>query len=150
MKESDYRKNVGAMVVDSQGKILVGEASFCPGEWMMPQGGIKSGEAPLEALWRELEEETGICQQQAEIIGEYPDWLYYTLRKPLTEQGRTFLGQKQKWFVLRYEGPIPNVEDVLDQEFLQFRRASASWLLERTAHVKTSVYKTLFDFFSLR
>ena len=150
MKESDYRHNVGAILIDAQETVLVGEANFCPGEWMMPQGGIKAPETPVEALWRELHEETGIEQQQARIIAEYPEWLYYTLRKHLVEHNHTFLGQKQKWFLLRYDGPIPDALAVADQEFLQFRRASANWLLERTAHVKTQVYETLFDYFSLK
>ena len=149
IKESDYRKNVGMVLVSDEHKILIGEASFYPGEWMMPQGGMEQDETEEETLWRELQEETGITRDQATIVNRYPDWLYYPLRKPLHQQGHVFLGQKQKWFLLSYNGPIPDTHDIDKNEFLRFNRSSPEWLLERTPEVKLPVYKTLFSYFHL-
>ena len=147
MRESDYRENVGIMLIDDNHQILVGEAYHYPGEWQMPQGGVEANESAEQALWRELAEETGICQHQTTLLGRYPGWLYYTLRLPLAHNGSVFLGQKQTWFLLSYNGPIPDINRVPEKEFLQFDRTSPEWLLERTPAVKLPTYTTIFDYF---
>ena len=58
--DDDYRNNVGIVIINTERKILAGEAFYYPGEWLMPQGGIAIGETPEEALERELLEETGL------------------------------------------------------------------------------------------
>ena len=45
--------------------------------WQLPQGGLDEGEDPRDAVFRELEEETGTAN--AEIIAETPGWLSYDL-----------------------------------------------------------------------
>ena len=147
MKETDYRRNVGIMLIDDSERILAGESRHYPGEWMMPQGGAEKNETLEETLWRELFEETGIDQSQANILNQYPDWLYYKLRKPLTEHCHTFFGQKQKWFLLHYNGPLPNLEEVEEKEFQQFDRVTPNWLLAHSASVKIDIYTKLIDYF---
>ena len=56
--ESEYRPNVGLMVMNRDRRCLWGRRSdnhF----WQFPQGGIESGESPTAAMARELREETG-------------------------------------------------------------------------------------------
>ena len=56
-----YRKGVGIMLLNEEGKIFVGQRfDKDKAAWQMPQGGIDKGEKSIEALKRELEEETGI------------------------------------------------------------------------------------------
>ena len=43
--DKGYRKNVLAVIIDSNNQILVGERSDRPGVWQMPQGGIDAGES---------------------------------------------------------------------------------------------------------
>jgi putative (di)nucleoside polyphosphate hydrolase len=56
-----YRPCVGVMLVNAEGRVFVGkridnrEGDF----WQMPQGGVDPGEAPDDAVLRELWEETG-------------------------------------------------------------------------------------------
>jgi len=102
-----YRRGVGAMLINRQGKVFVGRRSGRSrqrGAWQMPQGAIDEGETPADAVLRELEEETGT--RDAEIVAESRKWLTYDLPPDLVGvawHGR-FRGQTQKWFALRFVG----------------------------------------------
>jgi 8-oxo-dGTP diphosphatase len=54
---------VGAVIVDDEGRVFVHRRgpnrTLFPGCWDLPGGHVEPGEAPLEALRREIEEETG-------------------------------------------------------------------------------------------
>ena len=69
----------------------------------MPQGGIDNGERPIEAAFRELEEETG--SKSAKLLFESEDWLEYKLPNELIGKVlKGFRGQKQKWFLMEFNG----------------------------------------------
>ena len=104
-----YRTGVGALLLNPDGQVWVGERIRKAGQqlefpWQLPQGGLDEGEDPREAVFRELEEETGTAN--AEIIAETQDWLSYDLPLDIRDmvwKGR-FRGQRQKWFALRFLG----------------------------------------------
>lgn len=54
---------VAAVILDGEGRAFVhrrgAHRSLFPGCWDLPGGHVESGEAPLDALRREVEEETG-------------------------------------------------------------------------------------------
>jgi 8-oxo-dGTP pyrophosphatase MutT (NUDIX family) len=54
---------VGAVIVDDEGRVFVHrrgpDRTLFPGCWDLPGGHVEPGEAPLDALRREIEEETG-------------------------------------------------------------------------------------------
>ena len=59
-----YRRGVGVMLLNRDGKVFVGARIDNTDEaWQMPQGGIDKGEEPWATALRELEEETGIPPQ---------------------------------------------------------------------------------------
>ena len=145
--DPDYRPNVGIMLVNKQHQILAGEVIHYPGEWMMPQGGIDSGETPFQAMQRELTEETGIDFRDARLIDENPEWVSYLFRKPLIKDGQLYIGQRQKWFLLEYNGPVPDAESTMDREFKCFDWVETNWLIEHTTPFKKDVYRTIFDAF---
>ena len=66
-----YRPCAGIMLANLQGQIFVGRRVDSPENdaWQMPQGGIDIGEAPRDAVMRELWEETGAVS--AEHLGEW-------------------------------------------------------------------------------
>jgi len=70
----------------------------------MPQGGIDAAEDPAKAAFRELYEETGV--RSASILQETSDWFTYDLPKHLIGRswGGRFRGQRQKWFLMRFDG----------------------------------------------
>ncbi len=105
-----YRPNVGAVLFNAAGQVLVARRADLPnaeapaGGWQLPQGGIDEGENPREAVLRELAEEIGT--DRAEVVGEHADWLTYDLPDELIGvalHGK-YRGQRQRWFALRFLG----------------------------------------------
>lgn len=101
-----YRPNVGIILVNAEGRVFwarrVGQEA-----WQFPQGGIRCEESPMEAMFRELREETGLLPEQVRLLGCTRDWLRYRLPTNLVRK-RAFpvcIGQKQKWFLLRMISP---------------------------------------------
>ena len=66
--DPDYRANVGIMLINRNHQVIAGEALHYANEWMMPQGGIDAGESPLQAMKRELVEETSIQFEQVRLL----------------------------------------------------------------------------------
>ena len=146
--QQKYRLNVGIMIVNRDQKVLAGDAFHYPGEWMMPQGGIDHAESAHEAMQRELYEETGLLTQQVRLIREHDAWLQYLFRKPQYKDGIFYIGQRQKWFLLEYNGPLPDAENVKEQEFSRFDWVDAKWLVEQIPPFKQEVYRTIVTAFS--
>jgi putative (di)nucleoside polyphosphate hydrolase len=145
----DYRPNVGIMLVNDDRLILAGEAFHYRGDWMMPQGGIDSGETTLEAMQRELFEETSLVPEQTRIVREHDKWLSYQFRKPVKKEGILYKGQRQKWFLLEYNGPLPDATKTQDREFTHFNWVTPQWLIDHTTPFKAEVYKTIFNEFEI-
>ena len=74
--------------------------------WQFPQGGIKHGESPEQAMYRELFEEVGLRPEHVKILGRTRGWLRYEVPKHWIrrEWRNTYRGQKQIWFLLRLVG----------------------------------------------
>ena len=70
-----YRDNVGALLFNAAGQVLVARRADLPnaegaaGGWQLPQGGMDADEDPAIAIFRELEEEIGTAK--AEILAEH-------------------------------------------------------------------------------
>ncbi len=97
-----YRPNVGIILMHADGRVFWARRARRDG-WQFPQGGMRSDETPVEAMYRELEEETGLRQEHVEVLAETPGWLRYRLPRRLLrhDQHPLCIGQKQVWFLLR-------------------------------------------------
>ena len=100
-----YRPNVGIIVCNNRNKVLWAKRSG-QNSWQFPQGGIKKGETPKEALFRELKEEVGLLSKHVKILGRTKDWLKYDVPKYLlkNQNNKSYKGQKQIWFIMRFIG----------------------------------------------
>ena len=106
-----FRPNVGLVVMNEKGLYWTGERQNFKGSWQWPQGGIDSGETPREAAWRELREETGLTENEVELVSECPFWLTYEVpRNKPTFFG--YRGQAQKWFLFRSKGKDEDAEKI--------------------------------------
>ena len=100
-----YRPNVGIVLLNPEGRVFWARRIARDG-WQFPQGGIGSDETPLEAMYRELYEETGLQSAHVEVLASTPGWLRYRLpqRYLRHHQKPLCIGQKQVWFLLRFAG----------------------------------------------
>ncbi len=137
-----YRRGVGIVLVNRAGKVFVAERIDTPDAWQMPQGGIDEGERPRAAAKRELKEETGT--DKARIIAESDGWLTYDLPADLVGKvwkGK-YRGQKQKWFVMRFEGIDSDIDLAAEHpEFSRWKWMSFTQLPRVIVGFKRALYK---------
>jgi len=113
LDKEGYRPNVGIILANPRNEVFWGKR-VSQHAWQFPQGGIKHGETPLAAMYRELEEEIGLRARHVRILGRTREWLRYEvpeqwLRRPREARGEPlgrgiYRGQKQIWFLLRMTG----------------------------------------------
>ena len=80
MKQNELplRLGVGIIVLNKENKVFVGKRRDNPiNKWQMPQGGVDHGENLVNAMKRELKEETSI--RSIEILKELEGWTEYEL-----------------------------------------------------------------------
>ena len=153
-----YRPCVGVMLVDSEGKVFVGQRIDAPrgsrGEgdrWQMPQGGIDDGEDPHAAAFRELSEETGIGEGMATILATTTEELLYDLPDELLGKlwGGRYRGQRQIWVLMRFTGSDADIDlEAHDPpEFFAWKWADPDELPELIVPFKRRVYRAVLDEF---
>lgn len=111
-----HRASVGIALFNASGQVWLGrrEATPPPWNWQLPQGGIDPDEDAQTAALRELEEETGIDRGRVRYLGEIEGWLAYDYPPDVREDPRfhkkRHLGQKQRWFALRFLGTDADID----------------------------------------
>jgi putative (di)nucleoside polyphosphate hydrolase len=131
LDKEGYRPNVGIILANQRNEVFWGKR-VNQHAWQFPQGGIKPGETPLQAMYRELEEEIGLARAHVRILGRTREWLRYDVperwaRRQRDEKdantggkdaspggkdantgvkaaGAAYRGQKQIWYLLRLVG----------------------------------------------
>ena len=146
LDEHGYRPNVGIILINDRRQVFWGKR-VREHSWQFPQGGIKAGEDPEQAMFRELEEETGLKPHHVEIIGRTQDWLRYDVpdRWVRREWRGHYRGQKQIWFLLRMLGQDSDVTLKCDFEKPEFDawRWHDFWIpLESVIEFKRGVYQS--------
>lgn len=100
-----YRPNVGIVICNARNEVFWGKR-VRQDAWQFPQGGIKPGENPEAAMFRELHEEVGLRPEHVRILGRTRGWLRYDVPKEwLRKDCRShYRGQKQIWYLVRLVG----------------------------------------------
>jgi len=151
MTQLPYRPNVGAVLFNAEGRVLVARradlpnAEGAPGGWQLPQGGIDEGEDPARAVLRELAEEIGT--DRFAILAEHPDWLTYDFPPELQAMriAQRYRGQRQRWFALRFLGVDTDIRLDADAhpEFDAWRWAALAELPALAVGFKRPIYEVL-------
>ncbi|MGQ0689281.1 MAG: RNA pyrophosphohydrolase [Limnobacter sp.] len=144
LDKEGYRPNVGIILTNSRKQVFWGKR-IREHSWQFPQGGIKHGESPEQAMYRELHEEVGLLPEHVEIIGRTRNWLRYTVPDHWIrrEWRGSYKGQKQIWFLLKLVGRDCDVS-LRATEHPEFDawRWSEYWVpLENVIDFKREVYK---------
>jgi putative (di)nucleoside polyphosphate hydrolase len=100
-----YRPNVGIILANGRNEVFWGKR-VNQHAWQFPQGGIKHGETPQRAMYRELDEEIGLKADHVRILGRTRHWLRYEVPEKWVRRDwrGTYRGQKQIWYLLRMVG----------------------------------------------
>ncbi|MDB4512229.1 RNA pyrophosphohydrolase [Arenicella sp.] len=146
-----YRPNVGIIICNDRGKVFWARRVNRDG-WQFPQGGVSRNETLLDAMYRELQEETGLTQQQVSIVAHTKKWLHYDLpsrylRRANRTQNRKrtrFKGQKQVWFLLQLledDSVVDLQGGLVNPEFDRWRWVETDVALDNIVDFKRSVYQ---------
>ena len=139
------RSGVGVVVLNEKNKVFVAKRIDNQKDfWQMPQGGVDKGENYYVAALRELKEETSI--KSVELIKEVEGYLTYYLPKNLLGiiwKGK-YKGQKQKWFILRFEGKEDEINiKTKHPEFIDWKWVNIKNLTDEIVNFKFHVYKQI-------
>jgi putative (di)nucleoside polyphosphate hydrolase len=138
-----FRASVVAVIERSDGAILAFERGDAPGSWQLPQGGIEQGEEALDAVWREVKEETGLGPADLALVGEHAEWVAYEW-PPEVRAGRRGIGQVQRWFTFRAldDAVAPHPDG---SEFTAWRWVERRWLIDHIVPFRTAAYRKVLD-----
>ena len=139
------RSGVGIIVLNKKNKVFVGKRKDNPGDrWQMPQGGIDVGENYIDAMKRELIEETSI--RNIKIIKQIEQTYQYQLPDNLIGiiwKGK-FRGQKQKWFITRFLGNDNEINiNTKYPEFIDWKWIDPKMLPNVIVNFKKDLYLNL-------
>src|SRR3990167_6927899 len=140
-----YRPNVGIVICNARNEVFWGKR-IKEHSWQFPQGGIKHGETPEQAMYRELEEEIGLKADHVRILGRTRQWLRYEVREKWVRRDwrGSYRGQKQIWYLLRMVGRDCDVKlrATSHPEFDAWRWSEYWVPLEDVIEFKRGVYES--------
>jgi putative (di)nucleoside polyphosphate hydrolase len=139
-----FRPNVGIILVNARNEVFWGKR-INEHSWQFPQGGIKYGETPEQAMYRELHEELGLKPEHVRILGRTRDWLRYEVPDQYIrrEWRGHYRGQKQIWYLLRLVGRDCDVHlRATDHPEFDAWRWNEYWVqLDQVIEFKRGVYE---------
>ena len=144
-----FRSNVGIVLSNDRGQVLWARRVGGHDAWQFPQGGIQGNESPETALYRELYEEVGVQRGSVEIVASTRGWVRYRLPKRYLRNNNRgarapkFVGQKQKWFLLRLLGDdsLVDLDCSRKPEFDSWQWVSYWYPLTQVINFKRNVYR---------
>ena len=149
--DDGYRANVGIIISNQNNNLNKAKRRYQSG-WQFPQGGINVGETPIQAMYRELNEETGLYKKNTKFIKESDHWYQYqiphkSIRK--AKDGIKVIGQRQKWYLLQFTDD----EEAIDlnhhneQEFDSWKWATPDIVIKQVIGFKKEVYRKVLEEF---
>lgn len=142
-----YRPNVGIVLVNDAGQVWWGKRAD-GNAWQFPQGGIDDNEAPLDAMFRELYEETGLTKDNVTIVAESKKWYTYNFPKNKNHANAHYTGQRQKYFLLKLKSSDVAFNLDITKEFVTWRWVSYWYPIRQIVYFKEEVYRKVLKEFS--
>ena len=140
-----FRPNVCIVIQNDAGQVLWARRVGGRDAWQFPQGGVHAGESIKDAMYRELYEEVGLKPDAVEVVASTSGWLRYRLPRYMRRRSSAvrFLGQKQKWFLLRLLAGDDAVrtDRTAKPEFDHWRWVSYWYPLAQVVSFKRDVYR---------
>jgi putative (di)nucleoside polyphosphate hydrolase len=143
-----FRAGAGAVIIDRRGLVLALERSDTPAAWQLPQGGLKPSERPLDAVFREVKEETGISKHDLDVVDAYPEPLAYELPDDAWSK-KTGRGQVGYWFLLRFSGTDDAIDLQDASEFSSWQWIPFERLVTAVVEFRKHVYRRLNERFDV-
>jgi len=138
-----FRANVGIVLMRGTGEVFLGRRTGGRG-WQFPQGGMREGESPEQALYRELHEEIGLTSADVQLLARTERWLRYRLPSRYVRRNRhpVCVGQKQCWFLLSLERESASFafDSTSEPEFDEWRWTSYWEPVREVIYFKRAVY----------
>lgn len=141
LNDDEYFLIVSAVLVSADKKILITKRAmqklWSPGMWEIPGGGVKAGESSLEAIYREILEETNI-----NLFGR--DYKILNTQKRRTVEGNKYFAD-----IYCFEITKDDIKNIKGQEgeVSDYRLASIEDIKETAKDNKFLRYGDLKDFF---
>ena len=153
-----YRLGVGLLLINNQGQVFVAKrvqnstnnSAQISHPWQMPQGGIDENEDEEIALYREMQEEIGLTENDVKIIHKANDYYYYDIPPEIAKTfwGGKYKGQRQRWFccLLKSEESKINI-NTTHPEFEAWKWISPYSITSICVDFKKPMYYKIFDDF---
>jgi putative (di)nucleoside polyphosphate hydrolase len=139
-----FRPNVAIVIMKDDRKVFWAQRASSDG-WQFPQGGMRSDETPIDAMYRELHEETGLLAEHVEVLGSTPGWLRYRLPRRYQRHNSKPLcvGQKQVWFLLHLltDESAVSLDNSGTPEFREYRWVDFWYPADNVISFKRQVYR---------
>ena len=133
-----FRPNVGIILLNARNQVFWGKR-LRTHSWQFPQGGIKFGESPEQAMLR------GLQPEHVRILARTRDWLRYEVPEHFIRKDARghYRGQKQIWFLLRLMGRDSDLDlRATDHPEFDAWRWNEYWVpLELVIEFKREVYQ---------
>lgn len=139
-----YRANVGIIICNDQRQVIWAKR-LNQNAWQFPQGGIDANESTIDAMYRELWEETGLKTQHVALIKETETWYRYKIPKRMIRHNSVpvCIGQKQKWFLLQLQARESDIDLAATKkpEFDDWKWVDFWWPCQQVVSFKRRIYQ---------
>lgn len=144
MNDKPYRHNAAAVIINDEGHILTGWKHKC---WQLPQGGVDTGETFYDAVIRETAEEIGT--DKFRILKESEELHVYDWPGPVSGKKARYRGQKQKYFLIKFEGEEDEINPHIHGELSAIKWMTPEEVISEAWDIKRPLYKKVLEEFGL-
>lgn len=142
--KNGYRPNVCIVLCNKNNQVMIFNRIYDNG-WQFPQGGINEDEKPIDAMYRELYEETGLGREDIKLIARTHNWISYNIpNRWIRPSSRGLInGQKQIWYLCQIlvSSKQINLKATNHPEFSEWEWIEYWEPINRIINFKKSVYQ---------